>query len=78
MRLIDADELKKKAVWIEERGGFSTLSIEIDDIRRAPTVDAVPVVHGRWVANEFGYSCSICGCNSKLPLPYDAYCGAKW
>ena len=37
-----------------------------DDVEAAPTVDAVEVVHGRWIEQEkytFGtmYDCSICG-----------------
>lgn len=87
MRLIDADELKKKAVWIEERGGFSTLSIEIDDIRRAPTIDAVPVIHGEWIyfenyGNLITHKCSLCGQTMTIEIGSDlknycSNCGAK-
>lgn len=88
MRLIDADELKKKAVWIEERGGFSTLSIEIDDLRHAPTIDAVPVVHGKWEVSEIPYErfrCSVCGggcwhydyLENVVKSSYCPNCGAK-
>jgi hypothetical protein len=29
-----------------------------------PTVDAAPVVHGRWEHNEYGLQCSKCACDS--------------
>lgn len=41
MRLIDADELVGKDV------GISWVSTEA--IENAPTVDAAPVVHGKWI-----------------------------
>lgn len=44
MRLIDADAL-------ENQFGVSDEDLlALDEIRHAPTVDAVPVVHGRWTA----------------------------
>ena len=56
MRLIDADALT--AVLDAEEITFPML----DD---APTVDAVPVRHGRWTADESTYTdgeaqCSVC------------------
>jgi DNA-directed RNA polymerase subunit RPC12/RpoP len=61
MRLIDADELIKST----QHAGF----IRRSEIEAAPTVDAEPVVHGRWV-KVHGYctpggdpvwACSECG-----------------
>lgn len=60
MRLIDADALLEKynktTVW------DSWVEINI-----APTIDAVPVVHGRWEIKllndyqKYSVTCSICG-----------------
>ena len=60
MRLIDADALLEKynktTVW------DSWVEINI-----APTIDAVPVVHGRWKIKllndyqKYSVTCSICG-----------------
>lgn len=59
-----------------------------DSLQAIPTVDAVPVVHGRWIRlkNEKGklfpwYQCSKCGCSpayweNELP-PYCHCCGAN-
>lgn len=66
MRLIDADALLQKAT----SHGWSTpkwvSDIIIDD---APTIDAVPVVHGEWVEDRRYYDlkCSNCG---ERPLYY--------
>ena len=50
-------------------------------IADAPTVDAVEVVHGRWVVeNEESIRCPNCCFNRasiKMPLNYCPYCGAK-
>lgn len=55
MRLIDADAIPEKEMnypaWV--------------CLKKQPTIDAVPVVHGRWMpVDAFGedpYSCSECG-----------------
>ena len=81
-RLIDANSLKEKLqkrhdLFVNPWGGFSNLPSQykarVDEIRNciaevvnAPTVDAVPVVHGRWVDRYGGkyfnqvYDCSEC------------------
>ena len=47
-RLIDADKLKKqKTVLWDPALGFCDCVL-VEDIDKAPTVDAVEVVHGRW------------------------------
>ena len=43
MRLIDADELSIRTHFNEND------CIDTEDILNAPTVDAVPVVHGHWI-----------------------------
>lgn len=54
-------------------------------IMNAPTVDAVEVVHGRWIPGEFEgeYICSRCGmeyCEAdpmERPYKYCPECGSK-
>lgn len=51
MRLIDADELYDKAEEkYKDSSGFYRPIYRgfVDDVASAPTVDAAPVVHGRW------------------------------
>lgn len=73
MRLIDADELE---LWLKRVGKFLKCEEDskrvtkligkiIDHVNNAPTVEARPVVHGRWVDNGIPESmlsrCSVCG-----------------
>lgn len=69
MKLIDADELEK--VWtIASPEPYSTDAAEVlDSIRGAPTVDAVPVVHGRWEWVDDGY-CRCSECRQRAPVVY--------
>ena len=62
-RLIDADALKKYATGGVTSVGLLTLA-EID---AAPTIEAVPVVHGRWIKQHSSSvdsvelsKCSLC------------------
>lgn len=82
MRLIDAD------VLIEDVDGDLTDSIAegraIEKIMNAPTVDAVPVRHGKWIRDEFGARCSDCGLyayrdkfDKPWESPYCPICGAR-
>jgi hypothetical protein len=91
-RLIDADAFAKKAYdvaypiihgWNEHELGLSIFGIAqlLDD---APTVDAVPVRHGKWIfGSTLGHSwmkCSEC-CVSQdgqtLCFSYCPNCGAR-
>lgn len=82
MRLIDADALKAKAHADTDSGeGF----VWVQDIDEAPTVDAVPVVHGRWEAEvdedeDWGemeyHKCSVCGKFRFWETNYCPSCGA--
>lgn len=76
MKLIDADELEK--VWtIASPEPYSTDAAEVlDSIRGAPTVDAVPVVHGRWNDSYDGITpyCSVCGHSHRLMVRKPNYC----
>lgn len=65
--------------WLE--GDSHDYRKVVDAIMDVPTVEAVPVVHGRWIENDNGtYSCSRC--NSWIPkeqryyAKFCLYCGA--
>lgn len=80
-RLIDADNLFiafERAAWYN--------NADRDDIAEelllnAPTVDAMPVVHGFWITIEKSlglYVCSKCGHSViRIESNYCPYCGAK-
>lgn len=73
MRLIDADKLRTElfdAVWMTDNDEHMVEEI----VERQPTVDAVPVLHARWIWHfnhpvcvhgnamyETGFRCSACG-----------------
>lgn len=68
MRLIDANDIE----YFTEKVGCG----KFDYTRRylidaLPTVDAVPVVHGRWTReNSYGtWKCSECGCKVNRANP---------
>ena len=77
-RLIDANDVY--ALFGEN--GMARLHVgDIDQIKR---VDAVEVVHGRWIGEKGGYmwreNCSVCGnpvYNKIKSYNYCPYCGAK-
>ena len=66
MRLIDADALLKHEVESDRlRGVF--LVVPKGFILDAPTVEAEPVVHARWVFADDQY-CRCTRCNQKAPV----------
>jgi len=78
MRLIDADELMNFCNNLRDK------TIDANDIARFPTVDAVPVRHGRWVKGELAPDswqfCSICRFPKAVRRAqwyYCPSCGAK-
>lgn len=77
MRLIDADALLNKMQEdplfdLVERYGVSGV------INAEPTVDAVPVRHGKWKVTPVYIKCSECGESFPLiPQNYCPNCGAK-
>lgn len=85
MRIIDADELRD--VWLNATNVSNYEPNDVlDSIYDQPTVDAVPVVHGRWEFRSFQYGempdydlfCTVCNHNLGLPQwQYCPYCGAK-
>ena len=77
MRLIDADALIKEAM---KSPNYFIIKYKVQN---APTVDAVPVRHGRWIKiSPAGiYECSECGKN-VMTSDIEAYeychgCGAR-
>ena len=83
MRMIDANALKTS---FEEDGHLSSYIEEFID--NAPTIDAEPIRHGRWIQSKTVYAyhnCSLCkvphkmqmSCNVYVLLKYCPHCGAK-
>lgn len=93
MRLIDADAIPyKRDIAVTERflkfGAFNgkiVYSVTKEEIDAMPTVDAVPVRHGRWKEDPSGYGfwiCSACGFVSEASAANMLYkfcpvCGAR-
>lgn len=81
MRLIDADALKPKATYMHGFGGNKYVPLKA--IENAPTIEAEPVRHGRWI--KVGESCGVniieCSeCHTIHAQDGDAFCrdcGAK-
>lgn len=76
MRLIDADALKEAMNY---NGACGICFRYVDD---ADTIDAAPVVHGRWIklaeAPEWDQRrCTVCGDVSCCQRNYCPNCGAK-
>ena len=84
-RLIDANAFgtyleEVRQEMLEEdtmSGNFAAEVIEtVQDeyLQNAPTVDAVEVVHGKWIKTEVGSNCSACGLNvMSWSGNYDGY-----
>lgn len=74
-RLIDADALWDK-VLEHTKDGDVIHRIPPDFIDNAPTVDAEPVRHGRWIKYEHGSGiyCSECRHKRRYRDMYDNYC----
>ena len=71
-RLIDADAL----IYDEINEGL--LAVFKHDIDDAPTVDAVPARHGKWMVTPVYIKCSECGESFMLiPQNYCPKCGAR-
>lgn len=79
MRLIDADALIE---LIKDLDSYRYGYVDAEDIQNAPTIDAVPVVHGRWTWcgedrwNDV-YTCSVCGEMAMDDSNFCPNCGAK-
>lgn len=93
MRLIDADALVAELKWLQSQvSSASAIEIQeyIDRTNRQPTIEAAPVVHGRWKDQPTGrYGkwqswCSVCrrrsgigGVETNRHRAYCPNCGAK-
>jgi hypothetical protein len=86
-RLIDANKLEVKMCGLCDEFGTDHLFIDaiVYEIGNAPTVDAVEVVHGRWIMKEtmirspFAKNayCSVCLEETSDAHNYCPNCGAK-
>lgn len=77
-RLIDADALMNTLERYvnpmpgEHGNGYlSGLATAMDEVEAAPTVDAVPVVHGRWEIITDDYDCEMMCCSVCRSEFYD-------
>lgn len=89
MRLIDADKLDfsfdRRCFCEEDEGYVRGADDAISVVENAPTIDAVPVVYGRWVYGEdVDIQCSICGHDAytegdyrQVKTNYCPNCGAR-
>lgn len=84
MRLIDADTLKTDYfVPSTSSGTVSTQYVSLFQILNAPTIDAVEVVHGKWINKKnYWYQCSNCRqhyqvIQGSMYYNYCPNCGAK-
>ena len=90
MRLIDVDSLLETTNWLVFADNKVDVAyVQVADIMRQPTVEAVPVVHGHWIyGNDFHWytaSCSKCGYRRSTDIKaknwngwvYCPMCGAK-
>ena len=80
MRLIDVDIDVNDYVETWDcnciTGGIQTV-MAVDDLSYLPTVDAVPVVHGKWDRTTSDYECSNCQYPMDYITPYCPNCGAR-
>lgn len=81
MRLIDADALVAELKWLQSQvSSASAIEIQeyIDRTNRQPTIEAAPVVHGRWKKRGKNLGeCSVCGEVVMVRYRYCPDCGAK-
>lgn len=92
VRPIDANALKDQAVEVDivtppHNHCCSELVVFDYDIDEAPTIDAVPVVHGQWLRENirpksYLRACSMCKktayfCGEGCSYKYCPNCGAK-
>lgn len=82
-RLIDANALLPEIVKAQALEPAKAVAKIILLVTEAERVDAVEVVHGRWIYEpvEFTYEkdikCSVCGSYAKHASNYCPNCGAK-
>ena len=88
-RLIDAHDLWTDIMMLPHNGDMISSEEVEQAIINAPTVDAVEVVHGRWIGDGWGSYIKRCSVCRSVPLRevggrhdacysnYCPYCGAK-
>lgn len=81
-RLIDADALPVYRVKILHAFGIIEGNVIFPEhIENAPTIDAEPVRHGRWIYKPDGWYCSACDKRAMVDAvgfaKYCCRCGAK-
>lgn len=81
MELIDRAALgigPAKPELFDKPGYADGWNSAVSIINKAPTIDAVPVVHGRWINNRRGFwelcDCSICGAIQPTTGRVPKYC----
>lgn len=71
--MVEDRELENRAIGMLD--AFIEAKLTLDSM---PTVDAVPVVHGRWEITPVYIKCSECGeAFMLIPQNYCPHCGAK-
>ena len=78
MRLIDADTLEEKGVEFTDTNVY----VPIEAVWDAPTVEAEPVIHAKWLVIDSVESvaiCSHCGRTDVMAsgATHCRFCGAK-
>ena len=80
MRLINADATVHYQTYDDEHEDFQEHESTIADFLDKMTdegcpnpVDAVPVIHGRWIETKHGFCCNQC--HARRPLDWD---GQMW
>ena len=69
MRLIDADPLREGLFESSQFDTYNDYSMMLDTIDLAPTIEAEPVKHGRWIkcTGDSRLICSVCKCKEHVP-----------
>lgn len=62
MRLIDADNLfNDQIIVVKNSASLEFIKKIMDIIKEAPTIEAEPIRHGRWISHGCYFTCSVCG-----------------
>lgn len=85
MRLIDADMCMEKIKDMPITYDAETVQRCIEVLSNAPTIDAEPVRHGKWIDETFKpwglvhhpFKCNLCGEHAEFASPYCPNCGAR-
>lgn len=71
----------EKGATYPPRAWFAGMANAESIIKDLPSIDAVPVKHGRWTIEDchsatYKYCCSICGAHHRARYDYCPTCGA--